>query len=1347
MEQVNIFYKSDFKIFLGSSDNWTVPFKIRFWTDKSGCARENVASFDGVNYRNCRLMNDGRLMVAFDNHKMGRGKLMMEVHLFLNDEDYRTGVCDQVIAPQAVVCHVDETVTEDLSEPASESVGAGNYVTGHAIDMVPGDVIRVTAEYQSLVWEASNIGTHPLAAKTRGTAVYVCDHDVRVMPGYSGPNAGEMLHIEKVSVKAVEATIELGLTGDKTIEAECELPPFYQKGDPGLTPEEHDALVSATEDAKSAARSANMASGLATGAAENANTAAQGAERAASGAREAGNEAITAAQGASSAAGVANAAAKRAEDSVLELGLLKQKIEKIEENGANVVNVADYITGGEKHGESMPSDADVYVFKYVTFRPAHWEDDEEHPVEGKAINYIPDHRVVDSRLVFKVQQDKETTLGLAYYTFATFDGGAWALDGEFDGYDAPEWVKAAFGDDLHEKVANVELEVGQVKEALDGKVDTRVETVYENESTGFYRKEVYSAQVADDIAMMTGHRELTKEYGNYDRSALSAGSYFSAMSAESVRSSHLEKKTDLRVTPDGATINGKAIATTDQIPDTSKFVKSENDTEVSISTGTADNGSGIGLDEANLVLGVNGEDFANEVRLDNYGLSILLSDGKKAKYNDKEIATTDQIPDTSQLATKEEVTELGSEVGKVTKNIVILDGTKPFAEQVTDANTIYDVRDVFDLGGDTATIPTGCTLKFNGGKLSNGTLEGQNTSVEVVGVCEVFDGVSFVGTWKGYISDLFFAYNDNKSHYSIISSIMLFEVVDIFRQEYWLERWKKINLNTNGARVNGRGVTLYVTSSKGTTKQNPDGSIVYVENSLFNLSGEKTYYFTDFHIEDNGDDLPNGWGENLDLGTRYDYFSSGLCNFIADKLTTNGRGEAFHCWSTRHNAKRVEFKNCDFRTPEFAIEIGVRANDLSLDDVLFENCRFTKTRNGKWCGLFSFVCDETTTARIGKICFMNCYVDSSLFDGNIESTGNIGSLEVYNSTFVNHFFDANSTEISYDSVIVFGSKFLFNTKTNNVQYQCKSRIAEFKNNTFILHKGCSNLVLNQGSGREYLCMINNTIEILNDGVLTGNRYPFNIKQNNGCRIVFIDNVLHIEKNAFNAGDFSSRVVLPWVYDVAKGLEKLTNDYSFTNAPQLTDIKSANKVVGYIKRLQPIGKIQGVTLDENGYLSSGEEITIPNSISLADYGDTITFRIVGKWSKNESWINQKRPIFTINLGSGSVALCYGGWSSTRLYYTDENGNESAIGTAGVNDIHLLNESLAGVVDASGLDDLEITISKYYGKLRVIARAHDVPLFWSEYEYSSTLSLASYKFSPNEQLKIKSFGFALGGIVGI
>lgn len=61
---------------------------------------------------------------------------------------------------------------------------------------------------------------------------------------------------------------------------------------------------------------------------------------------------------------------------------------------------------------------------------------------------------------------------------------------------------------------------------------------------------------------------------------------------------------------------------------------------------------------------------------------------------------------------------------------VILRKNKSFAEQVTEANTIYEIRHEFNLKGANVTIPEGCVLKFDGGKIFNGEVVFDNTKLQ-----------------------------------------------------------------------------------------------------------------------------------------------------------------------------------------------------------------------------------------------------------------------------------------------------------------------------------------------------------------------------------------------------------------------------------------------------------------------------------------------------------------------------------------------------------------------------------------------------------------------------------------
>lgn len=61
------------------------------------------------------------------------------------------------------------------------------------------------------------------------------------------------------------------------------------------------------------------------------------------------------------------------------------------------------------------------------------------------------------------------------------------------------------------------------------------------------------------------------------------------------------------------------------------------------------------------------------------------------------------------------------------KNIQAVSGVEKnilTANMLSEANTTYEIRHDFDLGGETIEIQEGCTLKFEGGSLTNGTLSG-----------------------------------------------------------------------------------------------------------------------------------------------------------------------------------------------------------------------------------------------------------------------------------------------------------------------------------------------------------------------------------------------------------------------------------------------------------------------------------------------------------------------------------------------------------------------------------------------------------------------------------------------
>ena len=82
--------------------------------------------------------------------------------------------------------------------------------------------------------------------------------------------------------------------------------------------------------------------------------------------------------------------------------------------------------------------------------------------------------------------------------------------------------------------------------------------------------------------------------------------------------------------------------------------------------------------------------------------------------------------------------------GSVAYSNKTLKKNQPFARQVQQAHTIYEIKYDFDLRGETVQMPVDCILRFAGGHLKNGTVVFDNTIIES-SYREVFDQISVSG--------------------------------------------------------------------------------------------------------------------------------------------------------------------------------------------------------------------------------------------------------------------------------------------------------------------------------------------------------------------------------------------------------------------------------------------------------------------------------------------------------------------------------------------------------------------------------------------------------------------------
>lgn len=137
---------------------------------------------------------------------------------------------------------------------------------------------------------------------------------------------------------------------------------------------------------------------------------------------------------------------------------------------------------------------------------------------------------------------------------------------------------------------------------------------------------------------------------------------------------------------------------------------------------------------------------------------------------------------------------------------------RSLSDQLTQRYTTYEVGTVFDLKGQVVAIPKGCTLVFNGGTVSNGTLVGSNTTILLKQESPVFDDVKLKGSFKAEEFPLN-AYKSNKLDYfysflQVFSGTALYLTDDYSVTEYLGEA---DGTTPSELKIDGRGhkLTLY----------------------------------------------------------------------------------------------------------------------------------------------------------------------------------------------------------------------------------------------------------------------------------------------------------------------------------------------------------------------------------------------------------------------------------------------------------------------------------------------------------------------------------------------------------
>lgn len=110
-------------------------------------------------------------------------------------------------------------------------------------------------------------------------------------------------------------------------------------------------------------------------------------------------------------------------------------------------------------------------------------------------------------------------------------------------------------------------------------------------------------------------------------------------------------------------------------------------------------------------------------------------------------------------------------------------------------NKIYKIRFNIDLGGATLTLPPGCTLDFQGGSFSNGTIVGNGTKIEGNVKIECL----LLGTYKGNIDGCWFIHDtaDNTDELQNFFDLLSANNIGFFSRKVDVKISSSINVKSN----------------------------------------------------------------------------------------------------------------------------------------------------------------------------------------------------------------------------------------------------------------------------------------------------------------------------------------------------------------------------------------------------------------------------------------------------------------------------------------------------------------------------------------------------------------------
>lgn len=506
------------------------------------------------------------------------------------------------------------------------------------------------------------------------------------------------------------------------------------------------------------------------------------------------------------------------------------------------------------------------------------------------------------------------------------------------------------------------------------------------------------------------------------------------------------------------------------------------------------------------------------------------------------------------------------------------------------ANVIYKITKDIDLKGETLTIPEGCTLDFQGGSLSNGTVVGNGT--RIVTAPHIFNNIIIKGDWNiDYLNSNIFK-NIHEENVLVqlfaLTSNNIYNKVDIqgdfiVSSPHDVNGILKVKSNTD---INIKGsislkansfVKVFVFEIKNVSNISINGGIIIGDRlehqGTTGEHGHGIYIYGNCHnISISNTIIKNCWGDGLAIG------GSGIAyNVFVDNVEIDycRRQGISIIGGDNVVVKNSKITNIEGTAPEAAIDIEPNG-DTYVNNVILDNI-------------------VVNTKKRGVIILIGSMPDNVIAN-NIKIT-NSSIISTEDTAIVVDSSNTKNVNISNNTIQGSTGSILLNNWSSNIQ---------IKNNNIVSYESC--VLLQSYKNGNNLIVVDNRFEgnLCVGGYITGELHviknnSFNVKYGfqNLTNSIVESNIINCEvlcyKDGANNNKFGDNII-----NASATLFEATSSYPLLFTNNKFNNNNINTAYLYVT------KWEGLIFNNNtincGYINLAKPSIFTNNIVTLTHAD-------------------------------------------------------------------------------------------------------------------------------------------------